>query len=190
MNLRYYKSRYYQEKALRKQLQKEVAELKAKGKRGKKQRYFTTSGGLSLAVHSNLTTTPARTLGLALHVDVHRTTVTNWELFLDSCMRCSNYAFYEDGNAALYGDGPNDHGDGGFAIDAAIRAFGLYHDPRQAINETDHVRNAFTCPTSILDFHFFGEMELVVFRCVPIDDLNGRVGFFTLDKLSHANAIG
>ena len=49
MNLRYYKTRYYQEKALRKQVEKELAELKAKGKRGKHQRYLTTSGGLSLA---------------------------------------------------------------------------------------------------------------------------------------------
>ena len=69
-------------------------------KRGRGELFWTDRGGLSLALRRVLSNGGAATLGLALHTDVHRTTVCSWEvklraallessrLFNRACMQC------------------------------------------------------------------------------------------------------
>ena len=38
------------------------------------------------------------------------------------------------------------------------------------------------------DFQLFRDMEIVVFRMLPVDKLNSGVYFLAVDKFSHTNA--
>ena len=71
--------------AERTRLQKQVGKLEDKlnssgFKRGAKQRYCSTEGGLQLAARRVISNCGSYTLGLATGVDVHGTTVSRYEV--------------------------------------------------------------------------------------------------------------
>ena len=99
------------ERDLRKQAEHQLADIKAKGKKGRAGRYFSKSGGLNLGIKANLCCSPQSALGLTLEVDVHHTSVTRWELMVDSCSRCSNFIFYRECIDAV-----TTPGDGGYTL--------------------------------------------------------------------------
>ena len=66
---------------LQKEVEKLEGKLKSSGfKRGAKQRYCSTEGGLQLAARRVISNCGSYTLGLATGVDVHGTTVSRYEV--------------------------------------------------------------------------------------------------------------
>ena len=91
-------------------------------KRGRGEFFWTDRGGLSLALRRVLSNGGVATLGLALHTDVHRTTVCSWEvklraallessrLFNRACMQCLELDDAEGWRLAIFqmsGDATN-----------------------------------------------------------------------------------
>ena len=77
----------------------------------KAPRFFTPVGGLAMAIRCNLCHTPAACMGFVLMVDVHRDSVTKYEIVLDACLRRACAKWYERKEKEL-------HSKGGFVIHA------------------------------------------------------------------------
>ena len=70
-----------------------------------------------------------------------------------------------------------------------IGAFGFDHYQRDAVDETHNVWAARLNTASAGNAKLFGKAEMVVGGVAPINQGNGRVGFFAINKFGDGNAV-
>ena len=58
-------------------------------------------GGMRIAMRSSIANAPAMSLGLSCELDVHHTSVTQWEILLRAAMRASLRKFHSDMQATI-----------------------------------------------------------------------------------------
>ncbi len=71
----------------------------------------------------------------------------------------------------------------------AIWAFGFDHYKRDTINETDDIGAAMVDAVGAQHIEFFGKEETVVLGPVPVNKIDGGVGFFAIDKFGDGDAV-